>query len=98
MYRLGAVIVVGKARRLGLLALDTGPCCWKEAPLKRTLRIWKAVLPVLAAAVVSLVLTGCGGNDEPAKPDQPKVEKPKTEKPTAEKPKPDHPSEHPTPN
>jgi hypothetical protein len=69
--------------------------------MKRALRIWRALLPVLAAAVAVLALAACGGNGAAPKSDhptsqQPKADQPKPEHPKAEHPKGEHPKgEHP---
>ena len=50
-------------------------------------RYWTTFLPVLAVAIASMGLSGCGDDDEHPKSDHPKK---------SEQPKPDHPqSEHP---
>ena len=60
--------------------------------MRRRTRTWKSILSILVAAIMSLVLMGCGKNGEQPKPEHPTT----TEHPSGEHPSSEHPkSEHP---
>ena len=84
-----AQIVIVKAPQVGLSFDREAAVAGKETAMRRARWVWRAVLSVLAVAVVSLVLTGCGDKTEPAAPKKPAVEpvKSKKEHPTSEHPK-----------
>jgi cell division protein FtsN len=78
----------------------------KEIAMKREFFGWRALLPVLIAAIFVLFLAGSGATAEHPKADHPKSEHPKSKKPKSEqpaehskpeKPKSEHPTEHPKP-
>jgi len=64
--------------------------------MRRIAGICRVVLPVLAAAIISISLAGCGKSSEPAKSEHPTGEHPSKVQPSKEEPPKEHPTaEHP---